>query len=120
SFIGQQRGYGNVIILQHYGKYSTLYGHQSRFARGLRKGSKVEQGQLIGEVGSPGWATGPHLHYEFRIGNKHVNPLSVDLPIARTLEGKDRQAFNPALASYNQQSSMLAALQESRVQLASN
>lgn len=119
SFIGTQRGYGNVVILQHHGKYSTLYAHQRGFAKGLKKGAKVEQGQLIGYVGSTGWATGPHLHYEFRVGSKHVDPLSVDLPIARTLEGADRKAFNTALAGYKQQISMLAALQDEAVQLAS-
>lgn len=119
SFIGAQRGYGNVVILQHHGKYSTLYAHQRNFAKGLKKGSKVEQGQLIGYVGATGWATGPHLHYEFRIGNKHVNPLSIDLPVARSLEGKDRQAFMTALNGYQQQIAMLADLQEGRVQLAS-
>ncbi|TFL13347.1 M23 family metallopeptidase [Pusillimonas caeni] len=118
SFIGAQRGYGNVIILQHHGKYSTLYAHQRGFAKGLKKGSKVEQGQLIGYVGSTGWATGPHLHYEFRIGNQHVDPLSVDLPIARTLEGPDRKAFETMLAGYKQQIDMLAALQEDQIQLA--
>ncbi|MDX3893812.1 M23 family metallopeptidase [Pusillimonas sp.] len=118
SFIGAQRGYGNVVILQHHGKYSTLYAHQRGFAKGLKKGSKVEQGQLIGYVGSTGWATGPHLHYEFRIGNQHVDPLSVDLPIARTLEGPDRKAFETALAGYKQQIDMLAALQEDQIQLA--
>ena len=119
SFIGTQRGYGNVVILQHHGQYSTLYAHQRGFAKGLKKGSKVEQGQLIGYVGSTGWATGPHLHYEFRIGKKHVDPLSVDLPIARTLEGADRKAFDTALAGYKQQIDMLAALQEDQIQLAS-
>ncbi|WP_301116663.1 M23 family metallopeptidase [Pusillimonas sp. (ex Stolz et al. 2005)] len=119
AFIGTQRGYGKTIILQHHGKYSTLYAHQSRFAKGLKKGSKVEQGQLIGYVGSTGWATGPHLHYEFRIGNRHVDPLSVDLPVARSLEGKDRQAFQAVVAEHKQQIAMLAALQEGHVQLAS-
>lgn len=119
SFIGTQRGYGNVIILQHHGKYSTLYAHQRGFAKGLKKGSKVEQGQLIGYVGATGWATGPHLHYEFRVGSTHVDPLSVDLPVARTLEGVDRKAFDTALSGYKQQIQMLAALQDDSRQLAS-
>src|SRR5690625_3502848 len=66
DFIGTQRGYGNVIILKHHSGYSTLYAHQSRFEQGLKKGAKVQQGQRIGYVGATGWATGPHLHYEFR------------------------------------------------------
>src|SRR5690606_288853 len=60
EFAGQQRGYGNVVIIKHFGKYSTVYAHQSRIAPGIKKGSKVSQGQLIGYVGSAGWATGPH------------------------------------------------------------
>src|SRR5690625_1841633 len=65
AFVGQQRGYGNVVIINHHNNYSTLYAHQSRFAKGLKKGMKVAQGDPIGFVGSTGWATGPHLHYEF-------------------------------------------------------
>ena len=118
EFIGQQRGYGNVIILKNFGKYSTLYGHQSRFAKGLKKGDRVQQGQLIGYVGSTGWATGPHLHYEFRINNTPVDPLSVDLPVARTLEAGDRKAFQSVVATYQPQIELLARLQDSRIQLA--
>ena len=118
EFIGQQRGYGNVIILKNFGKYSTLYAHQSRFAKGLKKGARVQQGQLIGYVGSTGWATGPHLHYEFRINNTPVDPLSVDLPVARTLEAGDRKAFQSVVATYQPQIELLARLQDSRIQLA--
>lgn len=119
EFIGQQNGYGNVIILKHYNKITTLYAHQSRFAANLKKGDSVEQGQLIGYVGSTGWATGPHLHYEFRIDNKPVDPLSVDLPVARSLEGADRLAFTKAVAGYKQSIQMLASLQRENIQLAS-
>lgn len=119
EFIGQQNGYGNVIILKHYNKITTLYAHQSRFAPGLKKGDTVEQGQLIGYVGATGWATGPHLHYEFRIADRPVDPLSVDLPVARALEGADRQAFNNQVGSYEQDIRMLASLQADHVQLAS-
>lgn len=107
EFIGNQRGYGKTIILKHHGKFSTLYAHQSRFAAGLKKGSKVTQGQLIGYVGATGWATGPHLHYEFRVAGKPIDPLSVDLPVARSLEDKDRQAFMTAMATYKQQLEVL-------------
>lgn len=112
EFIGTQRGYGKTIILQHHGKYSTLYAHQSRFAKGLKKGAKVSQGDLIGYVGATGWATGPHLHYEFRISNKPVDPLSVDLPVARALEGPDRDAFNQIVAQYRDHIQLVAQLQE--------
>ncbi|MDX1654764.1 MAG: peptidoglycan DD-metalloendopeptidase family protein, partial [Candidatus Competibacteraceae bacterium] len=80
AFIGRKGGYGNAIILQHGKRYSTLYGHMSGFAESLKRGSKVEQGQVIGYVGMTGLATGPHLHYEFRIDGRHVNPVTVELP----------------------------------------
>ena len=73
-----------MVIVKHHGKYSTLYAHQSRIAAGITKGSKISQGQLLGYVGSTGWATGPHLHYEFRVDNQPIDPLSVDLPVALT------------------------------------
>lgn len=81
-FAGKKGGYGNVVILRHDNRYSTLYAHMSRFAKGLRRGARVEQGDTIGYVGKTGWATGPHLHYEFRINNRPVNPLSAKLPVA--------------------------------------
>lgn len=111
EFIGTQRGYGNVIILKHHSEYTTLYAHQSRFAEGLRKGSKVEQGELIGYVGSTGWATGPHLHYEFRAANVPMDPLSVDLPVQRSLEAKQKQEFATVMASYKDTLSLLQAPQ---------
>ncbi|WP_205230094.1 M23 family metallopeptidase [Azospira oryzae] len=86
EFIGRQGGYGNLIILRHQGRYSTAYGHLSSFTPQLRKGSRVSQGEHIGNVGATGWATGPHLHYEFRIGGEQVNPLAVQLPGAPSLE----------------------------------
>jgi murein DD-endopeptidase MepM/ murein hydrolase activator NlpD len=78
-FRGWQNGYGNVVILQHGGHFSTLYGHMSRIAA-IRNGQRVSQGQTIGYVGMTGLATGPHLHYEFRIDGVHRNPLTVTLP----------------------------------------
>lgn len=81
-FRGVKGGYGNVLILQHGGKYSTLYAHLSSFKKGLGVGSRIRQGQVIGFVGSTGLATGPHLHYEFRVNGVHTNPLTVKLPNA--------------------------------------
>ncbi|WP_322999417.1 M23 family metallopeptidase [Castellaniella sp.] len=118
EFIGQQNGYGNVIILKNFGKYSTLYAHQSRFAKGLKKGDRVQQGQLIGYVGQTGWATGPHLHYEFRINNQPVDPLAADLPVTRPLDNGDQKAFQTLVARYQPQMQMLARLQDSRIQIA--
>ncbi|SAI72879.1 peptidase [Bordetella ansorpii] len=112
EFAGWQNGYGNVVIVKHYGKYSTLYGHQSALAEGIKKGVHVSQGQLIGYVGSTGWATGPHLHYEFRVDNTPVDPLAVDLPVARTLEAAERKKFTQAVAPYRAQIEMLTALQK--------
>lgn len=84
-FIGDQGGYGNVVILQHANGISTVYGHLSRFATGLRRGKKVIQGEEVGFVGMSGLATGPHLHYEFRIKGEHRDPLTVAFPTATPL-----------------------------------
>ena len=79
-FKGKKGGYGKVMILQHGSKYTTLYAHLKTYNRKLRKGSRVKQGQTIAYVGSTGLATGPHLHYEFRVNGVHRNPLTVRLP----------------------------------------
>lgn len=84
---GVQSGYGNVIILKHDTQVTTLYGHLSRFASNLRNGQRVKQGEVIGYVGKTGLATGPHLHYEFRHGGSHRDPLTVTLPEAEPLRG---------------------------------
>ncbi len=81
-FAGVKGGYGNVVIVQHAGKYKTLYAHLKNFRRGIRRGVTVAQGQTLGYVGMSGLATGPHLHYEFLINDNHVNPLTVKLPSA--------------------------------------
>jgi len=93
AFMGQQNGYGNVVVVRHQGQYSTLYGHMSRFETGLSKGARVSQGEIIGHVGQTGWATGPHVHYEFRVADVPVNPLTIALPQAFPLEGKHLAAF---------------------------
>ncbi|MBK8740598.1 MAG: M23 family metallopeptidase [Betaproteobacteria bacterium] len=90
---GRQGGYGNFILLRHQGAFSTGYGHLSRFAPGLRHGARVHQGQVIGYVGQTGWATGPHLHYEFRISDVQRNPLSVALPAALPIPADRLAAF---------------------------
>ncbi len=83
KFAGTKGGYGRTIIIQHGGRYRTVYGHLHRYAKGSRSGKKVKQGQIIGYVGSSGLATGPHLHYEFRVNGVHRNPLTVRLPEAK-------------------------------------
>ncbi|MBM3391893.1 MAG: M23 family metallopeptidase [Betaproteobacteria bacterium] len=85
EFVGKQGGYGNLVVIRHHGRYTTHYGHLNGFAPGIRKGVRVSQGDIIGYVGKSGWATGPHLHYEFRINDVHQNPLSVALPSAPPL-----------------------------------
>jgi murein DD-endopeptidase MepM/ murein hydrolase activator NlpD len=88
----KQHGYGNYIRIKHNSKYATAYAHMSRFAKGLKKGSKVNQGDVIGFVGSTGMATGPHLHYEILVDGAQVNPMNVKLA-GRKVEGKDLQRF---------------------------
>lgn len=93
-FKGRKGGYGRVVIIQHGSRYSTLYGHLNSFNRKLRVGSRVKQGQTIGYVGMSGLATGPHLHYEFRVNGVHRNPLTVKLPAAEPLPKKYMADFN--------------------------
>ncbi|HEX8963014.1 MAG TPA: peptidoglycan DD-metalloendopeptidase family protein, partial [Rhodocyclaceae bacterium] len=85
DFVGRQGGYGNVVILRHQGRYTTVYGHLSGFAPGIRKGARVSQGDVIAYVGATGLATGPHLHYEFRVDGVFRNPLTIALPSAPPL-----------------------------------
>ena len=92
--IGRAGAYGNYIRLRHDGKYSTAYAHMSRFARGLKPGSRVRQGQTIGYVGTTGRSTGPHLHYEILTAGKQVNPQGVKFQTGRRLTGKELAAFN--------------------------
>lgn len=92
-FAGVKGGYGNVIILKHGQKYSTLYAHMNHFARGMHVGERVEQGDTIGYVGMTGLATGPHLHYEFRVNGVHRNPLTVPLPEAKGVNSDERPRF---------------------------
>jgi murein DD-endopeptidase MepM/ murein hydrolase activator NlpD len=93
DFVGSQNGYGNVIIVRHPGNITTLYGHLLGFTRGLRKGVNIAQGDIIGAVGQSGWATGPHLHYEFRTAGQARNPLAVALPAALPIAANEMGAF---------------------------
>lgn len=90
---GRNGGYGNTVILKHGGRYSTLYAHLSRYGEGIRRGATVSQGDVIGYVGSTGLATGPHLHYEFRVNGKHRDPLSFETPKAAPIEDRYRDEF---------------------------
>jgi len=97
-FAGTQNGYGNVIYLRHEGTYSTVYGHLSGFAPTLKAGERVAQGDTIGFVGMSGWATGPHLHYEFRIADNQIDPMSIGLPTGSPITPENLPAFRMAIA----------------------
>ncbi len=84
---------GNYIVIQHGEQFTTKYLHMSKFARGIHSGVRVKQGQVIGYVGSTGWATGPHLHYEFLVNGVHKNPRTVELPDAEPIPAAERDRF---------------------------
>lgn len=85
--------YGNYVRIRHNGSYKTAYGHLSKFGRGIKRGSRVKQGQIIGYSGATGRVTAAHLHYEVLVGGKQTNPLTLELPTGRTLEGTDLRDF---------------------------
>jgi murein DD-endopeptidase MepM/ murein hydrolase activator NlpD len=107
EFAATQRGYGNIVILKHRGNTSTAYAHLNGFARGLKKGQAVGQGDVIGYVGSTGWATGPHLHYEVRIDDRPQDPMRVALPMADTLNARELAAFKRETAPLRQRFALL-------------
>jgi murein DD-endopeptidase MepM/ murein hydrolase activator NlpD len=86
-------GYGNLVVLKHWANYSTAYAHMSRFAKGIKKGTKVSQGDVIGYVGTTGWSTGAHLHYEFRVGNVARDPMSISLTAQAPLTASEMARF---------------------------
>lgn len=92
--VSTQRGYGKLIVLKHRGHYDTAYGHLSRFAKGMHRGKRVKQGDIIGYVGSTGLATGPHLHYELRISGVQVDPTALVLPRAPRLALQELNDFH--------------------------
>ena len=98
DFAGQKSGYGNLLVVKHSGPYSTAYGHLKGFAAGIRKGSRVSQGDVIGYVGQTGMATGPHLHYEFRVNDTQVNPLAVAPAATFSLAKSQTRQFKRAIS----------------------
>ncbi len=102
SFRGEKNGYGNVVEIDHGQKYSTLYAHLSGFKANLKRGSIIRQGDVIGYVGNTGLATGPHLHYEFRVNGEHINPLTAKLPRSMPMD-------SALLAKFKQQTQPLIA-----------
>jgi murein DD-endopeptidase MepM/ murein hydrolase activator NlpD len=109
DFIGASSGgYGNMIVLKHWANYSTAYGHMSRFASNLRRGQKVHQGDVIGYVGSTGWSTGPHLHYEFRVANEARDPMSLKVIAQAPLSTAEMGRFRMAAADMRHRFTLLA------------
>ncbi len=111
EFAGVKNGYGNAVVIHHQGVYSTLYGHMSRFAAGLKRGQRIEQGQVIGYVGMTGWATGPHLHYEFRIADRATDPLTAAVPEAPPIAHNELPSFQKVASSYGRQIELLRAVE---------
>ena len=95
---GGRGGYGNAVEIRHGGGVTTLYAHLSGFAKGIRAGARVRQGDPIGFVGATGYATGPHLHYEFKMGGIHQDPMRVALPKAEPVPQRLKAEFQ-AIAS---------------------
>jgi murein DD-endopeptidase MepM/ murein hydrolase activator NlpD len=86
-------GYGNYVRIRHANGYQTAYAHMMRFGKGIRKGVRVRQGQIIGYVGTTGLSSGPHLHYEILVNNRHVDPMRIHVPRGRQLRGKKLAEF---------------------------
>ena len=106
EFAGVKGGYGNVVILRHQGQYATVYAHLSRVA--VRRGARVAQNDTIGAVGQTGWATGPHLHYEFRVAGQARNPFSIAMPAANPVAQQDLPAFRHHAATLVERLDLLA------------
>jgi len=102
DFVGRQGGYGNLVVLAHANNVTTVYGHMNSFAPSVRKGARVNQGDVIGTVGMTGLATGPHLHFEFRISGVHMDPLKVALPEALPITNALRPAFELTTGQYSE------------------
>ena len=108
DFAGASGGYGNMVVLKHWSNYSTAYAHMSRFAPGLRRGTKVSQGQVIGYVGSTGWSTGAHLHYEFRVAGQAKDPNQFKSLAQQPLNQSELARFRMAAAEMNHRFSLLS------------
>ncbi len=107
-FKGNKGGYGKTVIIKHGSRYTTLYAHLNNYNRKARSGSKVKQGQVIGYVGSTGLASGPHLHYEFRVNGVHRNPLTVKFPSTQPIAEIYRDNFELSTQGYLAQLDVLS------------
>jgi len=116
EFAGRQGGYGNLIVVRHQSRFTTWYGHLSGIAKGLRKGSRVSQSDVIGYVGATGLATGPHLHYEFRINDVHQNPLRVVMPSAPPITPDQKPVFDGVAQPMAQRLALLRGINTARLE----
>lgn len=116
KFSGWQNGYGNFVEIQHHSGYSTAYAHLSRFANGVRVGQKIQQGDVIGYVGATGWATGPHLHYEFRVNRVPKNPLDVAIAKNVPLDRASIAEFKRVQLSLDRRMELATAQRVARAQ----
>jgi murein DD-endopeptidase MepM/ murein hydrolase activator NlpD len=107
DFAGVSGGYGNLVVVKHWANYSTAYAHMSRFAQGIHKGTKVSQGDVIGYVGATGWATGPHLHYEFRVNNEARDPMTVNVVAQAPLTPTEMARFKSSAADMTHRFALL-------------
>ncbi|WP_417777851.1 peptidoglycan DD-metalloendopeptidase family protein [Stutzerimonas xanthomarina] len=111
---GRKGGYGNTVVIQHGNRYRTLYAHMQGFAKGVRNGSSVKQGQIIGYIGTTGLSTGPHLHYEFQVDGVHVDPLGLKLPMADPIAKNEKQRFiqlsTPLMARMDEERTTMLAM----------
>ncbi len=98
DYAGRHGAYGNYIRIRHNSVYATAYAHLDHFAKGIRSGKRVKQGQVVGYVGSTGLSTGPHLHYEVMRNGRRINPLNVKLPAGRKLKGHELATFRTTAA----------------------
>ncbi|MBC7453555.1 MAG: peptidoglycan DD-metalloendopeptidase family protein [Massilia sp.] len=107
DFAGVSGGYGNMVVIKHWANYSTAYAHMSRFASNMRKGTKISQGDIIGYVGSTGWSTGAHLHYEFRVNNEARDPMSVNVVAQAPLTPAELAHFKNSAADMTHRFALL-------------
>ncbi|MES3022184.1 MAG: peptidoglycan DD-metalloendopeptidase family protein [Pseudomonadota bacterium] len=107
DFAGVQGGYGNTVVIKHWAGYTTAYAHLSRFVPNKRKGAKVMQGEVIGYVGSTGWSTGAHLHYEFRVNNDARDPMTIKVLAQAPLNSGEMARFRMAAADMSHRFALL-------------
>jgi murein DD-endopeptidase MepM/ murein hydrolase activator NlpD len=107
DFAGVSGGYGNLVVIKHWANYSTAYAHMSRFAPGIRHGTKISQGDVIGYVGSTGWSTGAHLHYEFRVNNEARDPSKLNVIAQAPLSPTEMARFKIAASDMSHRFALL-------------